>query len=171
VSWCFVVILRGAGCDIARGLREGADRRRDPSSAALMGVPCPVLPPLEVRSLVTGPAGSRPPAAALFRPPTQKPHLFGVGFLFSAREPDDYLLSHGQSALSSAWSRFTVLFGMGRGGTDSLWSSGMTCCRVAFWGATTNLEEVVSDESTSGNAGCVVRGTTLISTGASPFAG
>ena len=40
------------------------------------------------------------------------------------KEPDDYLLSHGQSALSSAWSRFTVLFGMGRGGTDSLWSSG-----------------------------------------------
>ena len=47
------------------------------------------------------------------------------------KEPDDYLLSHGQSALSSAWSRFTVLFGMGRGGTDSLWSSGMTGCCVA----------------------------------------
>ncbi|MEX3822224.1 hypothetical protein AB3X91_30945, partial [Paraburkholderia sp. BR14263] len=29
------------------------------------------------------------------------------------KEPDDYLLSHGQSALSSAWSCFTVLFGMG----------------------------------------------------------
>ena len=56
---------------------------------------------------------------------------FGVGFLVAAGEPDDYLLSHGQSALSSAWSRFTVLFGMGRGGTDTLWSSGMTCCRVA----------------------------------------
>jgi hypothetical protein len=64
-------------------------------------------------------------------PQTQKPHLFGVGFLFTAGEPDDYLLSHGQSALSSAWSRFTVLFGMGRGGTDSLWSSGMTGCRTA----------------------------------------
>ncbi|MBB5445793.1 hypothetical protein HDG38_004425, partial [Paraburkholderia sp. WSM4177] len=37
-----------------------------------------------------------------------------VGFL-TWGEPDDYLLSHGQSALSSAWSRFTVLFGMGRG--------------------------------------------------------
>src|SRR6516165_2727273 len=47
------------------------------------------------------------------------------------KEPDDYLLSHGQSALSSAWSRFTVLFGMGRGGADSLWSSGMTGCCVA----------------------------------------
>jgi hypothetical protein len=68
-------------------------------------------------------------------PQTQKPHLFGVGFLFTAGEPDDYLLSHGQSALSSAWSRFTVLFGMGRGGADSLWSSGMTCCRVAVGAA------------------------------------
>src|SRR5579862_5773970 len=48
-------------------------------------------------------------------------------------EPDDYLLSHGQSALSSAWSRFTVLFGMGRGGTSSLWSSGMTGCCVAVF--------------------------------------
>src|SRR3954454_16673120 len=66
------------------------------------------------------------------RPQTQKPHLFEVGFLFTAGEPDDYLLSHGQSALSSAWSRFTALFGMGRGGTDSLWSSGMTGCRAGF---------------------------------------
>ena len=41
------------------------------------------------------------------------------------KEPDDYLLSHGQSALSSAWSRFTVLFGMGRGGAGGLWSSGV----------------------------------------------
>ena len=46
------------------------------------------------------------------------------GVWLQRREPDDYLLSHGQSALSLAWSRFTVLFGMGRGGTDSLWSSG-----------------------------------------------
>src|ERR1700674_4554321 len=36
---------------------------------------------------------------------------------------DDDLLSHGLSALSSALSRFTVLFGMGRGGTKTLWSS------------------------------------------------
>ena len=35
---------------------------------------------------------------------------------------------HGrESPLSSALSRFTVLFGMGRGGSNSLWSSGMTC--------------------------------------------
>ena len=38
--------------------------------------------------------------------------------------PDDDLLSHGQSVLSSACRRFTVLFGMGRGGAGGLWSSG-----------------------------------------------
>ena len=64
------------------------------------------------------------------------------GYRGQHEEPDDYLLSHGQSALSSAWRRFTVLLGMGRGGTDSLWSSGMTGCCVAVWGrATANLEE------------------------------
>src|SRR5579862_3287248 len=62
----------------------------------------------------------------------------GWGFCLKHEEPDDYLLSHGSSALSSAWSRFTVLFGMGSGGTDSLWSSGMTCCCVV-WDGTTNL--------------------------------
>jgi hypothetical protein len=90
-----------------------------------------------------------------FEPPqTQKPHLFGVGFLFTAGEPDDYLLSHGQSALSSAWSRFTVLFGMGRGGTDSLWSSGMTGCRAGFRASEANREEAVSDDRTSGSGLC-----------------
>src|SRR6185503_1689712 len=39
--------------------------------------------------------------------------------------PDNDLLSHGQSGLSSARRRFTVLFGMGRGGTGGLWSSGV----------------------------------------------
>ena len=84
---------------------------------------------------------------------TEKP-----GFWTSQHEePDDYLLSHGQSALSSAWSRFTVLFGMGRGGTDSLWSSGMTGCCVAgsapqpIW---KKRKEVFADW------GCVVSGTT-----------
>ena len=28
--------------------------------------------------------------------------------------------------------RFTVLFGMGRSGTTSLWSSGLTCCRADY---------------------------------------
>ena len=32
-----------------------------------------------------------------------------------------------------AWSRFTVLFGMGRGGTNSLWSSGMRGCCIAVF--------------------------------------
>ena len=45
--------------------------------------------------------------------------------------PDDDLLSRARCPLSSALSRFTVLFGMGRGGANSLWSSGMTCCRSA----------------------------------------
>jgi hypothetical protein len=72
---------------------------------------------------------------------------FWGGVSVAAGEPDDYLLSHGQSALSSAWSRFTVLFGMGRGGTDTLWSSGMTGCRTAVWGNTANLEEVVSGDA------------------------
>ena len=35
-----------------------------------------------------------------------------------------------ESALSSALTRFTVLFGMGRSGTKSLWSSGITCCHL-----------------------------------------
>ena len=41
------------------------------------------------------------------------------------RVPDDDLLSHGNSVLSSACCRFTVLFGMGRGGSGGLWSSGI----------------------------------------------
>src|SRR6185369_1422107 len=45
------------------------------------------------------------------------------------RVPDDDLLSHGQSALSSARRRFTVLFGMGRGGASGLRSSGIDGCR------------------------------------------
>ena len=39
--------------------------------------------------------------------------------------PGDDLLSHGQSAISSARRRFTVLFGMGRGGANALWSPGI----------------------------------------------
>src|SRR6478735_11036548 len=45
--------------------------------------------------------------------------------LFALRVPDNDLLSHGQSVLSSARRRFTVLFGMGRGGASGLWSSGI----------------------------------------------
>ena len=39
--------------------------------------------------------------------------------------PDDDLLSHGSSVLSSACCRFTVLFGMGRRGSSRLLSSGV----------------------------------------------
>jgi hypothetical protein len=73
---------------------------------------------------------------------TKPPPASADGGSCGQREPDDYLLSHGQSALSSAWSRFTVLFGMGRGGTDSLWSSGLTCCRTAFGAIQPIWEEV-----------------------------
>ena len=48
-----------------------------------------------------------------------------VAGLVAGRVPDNDLLSHGQSVLSSARRRFTVLFGMGRGGTGGLWSSGV----------------------------------------------
>ena len=37
------------------------------------------------------------------------------------------LLSHGRTTLSSALSRFTVLFGMGRRGTNSLWPPNLNC--------------------------------------------
>ena len=45
-------------------------------------------------------------------------------------ESDDDLLSHGRTTLSSALFRFTALFGMGRGGARTLWSSDITL--VAF---------------------------------------
>jgi hypothetical protein len=48
-----------------------------------------------------------------------------VGAFCVAGVPDNDLLSHGQSVLSSACRRFTVLFGMGRGGAGGLWSSGV----------------------------------------------
>ena len=45
--------------------------------------------------------------------------------VFYYKKPGGDLLSHGQSTLSSAQSRFTALFGMGRGGTSALCSSGI----------------------------------------------
>jgi hypothetical protein len=45
------------------------------------------------------------------------------------KEPGGDLLSHAKSILSSARSRFTVLFGMGRGGSNSLWPPGITGIR------------------------------------------
>ena len=49
----------------------------------------------------------------------QNPQGLTLGVCFWA--PGGDLLSRGQSALSSAQSRFTVLFGMGRRGSNSLW--------------------------------------------------
>ena len=42
-------------------------------------------------------------------------------------EPGGDLLSHTSCALSSARLRFTVLFGMGRGGSEGLWPPSITC--------------------------------------------
>src|ERR1043166_5829446 len=50
---------------------------------------------------------------------------------FGLKGPGDDLLSHGQSAISSARRRFTVLFGMGRGGANALWSPGILEWKVA----------------------------------------
>jgi hypothetical protein len=65
--------------------------------------------------------------------------------------PGGDLLSRGQSALSSAQSRFTVLFGMGRRGSNSLWPPSkrgggrLDRLRPAFGWASgfNNLEEVL----------------------------
>jgi hypothetical protein len=54
----------------------------------------------------------------------QTPHLFRDG-AFDLKGPGDDLLSHGQSAISSARRRFTFLFGMGRSGANALWSPGI----------------------------------------------
>ena len=50
------------------------------------------------------------------------------------------LLSHGRTTLSSALSRFTVLFGMGRGGTKTLWPPNETGSVVRL-GMLPELEE------------------------------
>ena len=42
-------------------------------------------------------------------------------------EPGGDLLSHMRYALSSAQRRFTVLFEMGRGGSNGLWPPSVTC--------------------------------------------
>src|SRR6185295_10127006 len=60
--------------------------------------------------------------------PKQKSPATSAG-LFLLKGPGDDLLSHGLSAISSARRRFTVLFGMGRGGANALWSPGI----LEFW--------------------------------------
>jgi hypothetical protein len=57
----------------------------------------------------------------------QTPDLFRSR-AFVCKYPGDDLLSHGQSAISSARRRFTALFGMGRGGANALWSPGILEC-------------------------------------------
>ena len=60
----------------------------------------------------------------------KKPLFVGGGFSVlqayrwsTNKESDDDLLSQAQCLLSLARERFTVLFGMGRGGSTLLWSS------------------------------------------------
>ena len=62
----------------------------------------------------------------------QTPHR-GDGGAFVVKGPGDDLLSHGQSAISSARLRFTVLFGMGRGGAKALWSPGILEFEGSYW--------------------------------------
>ena len=54
------------------------------------------------------------------------PDCFSNAGLFEG-EPGGDLLSHTVSALSSARLRFTVLFEMGRGGSEVLWPPSVTC--------------------------------------------
>ena len=56
----------------------------------------------------------------------KKPSRGRAGGLFFG-EPGGDLLSHTGCALSSARRRFTVLFGMGRGGSNVLWPPSITC--------------------------------------------
>ena len=67
-------------------------------------------------------------AVAFFR--EENPHAFYAGaFQLIAWRCPTFTR---EPALSLAQRRFTVLFGMGRSGTTSLWSSGLTCCLAAF---------------------------------------
>lgn len=53
-------------------------------------------------------------------------HKYLVGYVYPEgmnKESDDDLLSQARCLLSLARERFTVLFGMGRGGSTLLWSS------------------------------------------------
>src|SRR5512143_170548 len=67
-----------------------------------------------------------PAKSALPQHANKKPPLYGRGFwvpLGTSKESDDDLLSQARCLLSLARERFTVLFGMGRGGSTLLWSS------------------------------------------------
>ena len=72
------------------------------------------------------------PARKWRRTKCKRPISFEIGRLFS-KGPGDDLLSHGQSAISSARRRFTALFGMGRGGANALWSPGILEFEGSYW--------------------------------------
>ena len=50
--------------------------------------------------------------------------------LLHYKKPGGDLLSHAKSILSSAQNRFTALFEMGRGGSNSLWPPDITGIRI-----------------------------------------
>ena len=77
--------------------------------------------------------------------PSKTAHRVGR---FAWRVPDDDLLSHGQSVLSSARHRFTVLFGMGRCGSSGLWSSGID--RESVQGSVCHAQPTDGEEVKSG---------------------
>ena len=57
------------------------------------------------------------------KPPQVLRGLVCDRYAVANKESDDDLLSQAQCLLSLARERFTVLFGMGRGGSTLLWSS------------------------------------------------
>ena len=63
--------------------------------------------------------------------------------LVSYKKPGGDLLSHARSILSLAQIRFTALFGMGRGGSKSLWPPDITgVFQAVAWYVFNKLEEV-----------------------------
>ncbi len=58
----------------------------------------------------------------------ESPDLDASGLSY-CKVPGGDLLSHAKYTLSSAQLRFTVLFGMGRGGSKALWPPSVTITR------------------------------------------
>ena len=70
----------------------------------------------------------RPSSRTPIEQPIKKPTPFGVGFSIGSLAVSYFRTVY--LALSSALRRFTVLFGMGRRGTTSLWPPGKASCSL-----------------------------------------